>query len=180
MATVIGSLSSATQASAHGDQGKFAPVSVDVNEERVEVVVALLYAGDGHPVPDATVIVVAEHPDGGAVGPTEMEPDGEGNFSTTLVLPAVGQWSMRLDALKPMAQLTLVADVEVVSPDATNTTTSAPGNDSAPADLADPNGDQASGSTDTTALVSVALVVAAVSLAAGAVLWARRRPGAHG
>ena len=109
-------------AHAHDDLGDWEVITTEtgpaVGGEGIEVRVEarLTYAGDGHPAtgtPSASI--TAEGPAGLAVGPAlATETTVPGVFTATLVLPERGAWTLRLNALEPLAVLEVPIEVSAL------------------------------------------------------------------
>lgn len=133
-------LTAAPHAVAHGDDGYFEDLRVEVAAGLEVTVDAILrYENDDDPASGATVTLVAEGPQGEVVGPVRMAEGAEpGRYTGTTTLTTTGSWVMRLSSLEPDGVLRSTQEVQ------------APG-DGEPADPADSSSPQDSGEPTGTA-----------------------------
>ena len=134
-------------ASAHGGPGTMSLVSYTPSGSSAQVVVQLIYTGDGDPVDEATVTVAGENSTGTVLTPVTLQPSGTpGQFAGTIEYPAPGDWSLRVTSVEPPASLPLSETVSApqvtVEPPGLLTgdgsATTAPGETVAPAPVISP------------------------------------------
>ena len=80
------------------------------------ITVKLTYAGDGDPVPDATVTVAGDDGADIVLTPVVLAPTGGGEFSGTVPFPRAGTWNLRITSVTPAAEVALTQTVDAGSP----------------------------------------------------------------
>jgi hypothetical protein len=93
-----------SEVAAHSEQGL---LTLDATASRqplaAEVRARLVYVSDGHPASNASVTVEALGPNGLTVPARAMTSEGDGVYTSSVVLPTSGPWTFRAVASDPSA-----------------------------------------------------------------------------
>ena len=161
-------------AGAHCGAGQIEVVSTAPEDgTTVRVDARVTYVSDGHPAEGARVTVSGTGPDGQVVAEQPLEPTDEvGRFTSLVVFPATGDWTLHLASTFPPAELDQAIVVDVP---ATTSPTAAPTTVAELEEVA-AGGDAGSGSGLSAGAVVgivVAVVVVAALVVVGVVRWRR-------